>query len=173
MSTDYVGSTAGTSRRDECEHLCISRSPHCCRSMRICYVFSSAFYKLYSLPNSSVPLNVYSRCIGNSGFPSSISDLPPRAKEAGLIAYDDRLYEVSQTLQHRSVGALTMSQYAPSSVHSPLPHPLTLASLVSPLLTSACAAADRLLPHQGRLQWLHPPDTQRLQRCTQVLHADD
>jgi hypothetical protein len=63
-----------------------------------------AFYKLFTLPNSTVPLNIYGRCIGNSGFPSSVTDLPPRARESGLEAYDDRLYELQTGFVPTKVG---------------------------------------------------------------------
>jgi hypothetical protein len=57
-----------------------------------------AWYELQQIANAVQPVNFYGRCIGNSGFPSSTSPIPTRAKEAGLRAYDDRAYMVDSGL---------------------------------------------------------------------------
>lgn len=46
----------------------------------------------------------FSRCIGNSGYPPSISPIPARAREAGLVAYDDRVYQLAPGLWNMTVG---------------------------------------------------------------------
>ena len=53
-----------------------------------------AWYDVLQLPSASAasPLSVYGRCMGNSGYPSSVTALPPRANESGLLMYDDRIY---------------------------------------------------------------------------------
>jgi hypothetical protein len=49
-------------------------------------------------------MSLYGRCIGNSGFPSTIGPIPPRARESGLLAYDDRIYEVETGFFTTQVG---------------------------------------------------------------------
>eukprot|EP00013_Stygamoeba_regulata_P015459 CAMPEP_0177669184 /NCGR_PEP_ID=MMETSP0447-20121125/23281_1 /TAXON_ID=0 /ORGANISM="Stygamoeba regulata, Strain BSH-02190019" /LENGTH=553 /DNA_ID=CAMNT_0019175985 /DNA_START=190 /DNA_END=1851 /DNA_ORIENTATION=- len=47
-----------------------------------------AFYKPGTV--DGIPLNVYGRCVGVGGYPVSLGSIPPDAKSAGLLAYDDR-----------------------------------------------------------------------------------
>jgi hypothetical protein len=61
-----------------------------------------AFYKMLTLPGDN-PLNIYGRCVGNGGFPGSVGDIPARAKEAGLQAYDDRIYKLETGFFNQNV----------------------------------------------------------------------
>lgn len=44
-------------------------------------------------PTTIGALTVHGRCIGNSGFPASVAAIPAKAKDAGLMVYDDRVYQ--------------------------------------------------------------------------------
>jgi hypothetical protein len=50
-----------------------------------------AFYDLGNAGGLS--LNAYCRCVGVGGYPVGVSDVPKNPRAAGLVAYDDRLYE--------------------------------------------------------------------------------
>jgi hypothetical protein len=62
-----------------------------------------SWYDMFSLDNSTVPLNVYGRCVGNSGFPGEMAPIPPDAGATGLRAYDDRLYTYESGFSNASV----------------------------------------------------------------------
>jgi hypothetical protein len=62
-----------------------------------------SFYKLLSVGDQNT-VNVYGRCVGNSGFPASIGPIPQRAREAGLEVYDDRVYEMETGFFNMQVG---------------------------------------------------------------------
>jgi hypothetical protein len=103
-----------------------------------------AFYEKFSLPNSTVPLNIYGRCIGNSGFPSSIGGIPPRAKESGLMAYDDRVYDIESGFFTTQVGyngfiRLTLQQNTAEIVYSSIATDPATGEL-SPTLETALAS---------------------------------
>jgi len=51
-----------------------------------------AFYNFTSA--YSIPLSMYGRCVGFSGFPVTLSDIPASAAQYQLQAYDNRVYEV-------------------------------------------------------------------------------
>lgn len=58
----------------------------------------------YNLSNAEdVDLNVYARCIGVGGFPTSLG-YPDRARQAGLQVFDDRTYELVTGLTNMTVG---------------------------------------------------------------------
>jgi hypothetical protein len=52
-----------------------------------------AFYQ-QNFNQSGLDINVFGRCVGNGGFPSSVHQQPERSRESRLRAYDDRLYEI-------------------------------------------------------------------------------
>ncbi len=63
-----------------------------------------SFYDYNSGVDGVDGLNVYARCIGNGGYPTSIGDIPDRAAETNLKVYDDRVYTVLDGFTERQIG---------------------------------------------------------------------
>jgi len=64
-----------------------------------------AFYDQQTLTAANGhTLSLYSRCLGNSGFPTSLHPIPARARSAHLTLYDDRLWELETGLKTIQVG---------------------------------------------------------------------
>jgi len=64
-----------------------------------------AFYKMQAIEGANDNSTMYhGRCIGNSGFPSSLGPIPAKAQKAGLIAYDDRQYMIETGIYDLPVG---------------------------------------------------------------------
>jgi hypothetical protein len=56
-----------------------------------------SFYEKQSIEpmmKTGKKLKLYGRCIGNSGFPTLVTQLPVKARETKLLFYDDRLFNV-------------------------------------------------------------------------------
>jgi len=64
----------------------------------------------------------YGRCVGNSGFPTLVTELPRRASDTSLLWYDDRLYQsppgIFSPLPVGFNGFVSMKLVKPKNVNS-------------------------------------------------------